>query len=311
MIFCLALCAQQFEVASVKSSAPDARGSTFNFTTGGGLTIKNGTLKGMIESAYEVRDFQIEGGPGWVNSDRYDIFAKSEYGEAPAGRLTPEQVRPVRVKLQALLAERFQLKVHKETKELPVYALTIAKGGLKMAEAPSTPVDGPAGIQGECGKLTGTRTTIDNLVVVLSRTVGRPVQDHTGLTARYNFEVLYTPDNGPCREDAPDRQEIFGALQTQLGLKLEATKGPVEIVVIRPGGEAGQEISVAPRLQPALPSQQRLCRPQLKQPQRRQAWATPPAWKSSTCAIRSRRPVDLDAVEQLMQRHGLSDALLK
>lgn len=227
----LALWAQQFEVASVKPSAPDARGNTFNFTPGGGLTILNATFRTILQTAYDVAGFQIQGGPSWMNSDRFDIFAKSESGEAPAGHATPGAIQQTRLKLQALLADRFRLKAHREKRELPIYALAIGKNGPKLTEA-AGPTSGPAGMHMACGQMTGTGTTMENFARSLTRELGRPVEDRTGLPAKYNFQVNWTPDNGPCQDSSSDLPSIFGALQGQLGLKLESTKGPVEIVVV-------------------------------------------------------------------------------
>ncbi len=109
-----------FDAASVKPGKPgDLRGPAFQFTPGGGLNITNGTLRDIIETGYGVRDFQILGGPGWLNSDRYNIAARSAPGDAQTG--VPE----TRLKVQTLLAQRFQLKVHRETRDLPIYALVV------------------------------------------------------------------------------------------------------------------------------------------------------------------------------------------
>jgi uncharacterized protein (TIGR03435 family) len=224
-----------FEAASVKPSSPgDVRGATFGFTPGGGLKITNGTLRGIIEMAYGVRDFQIVGGPGWLNSDRYDISARSTPG-APGG------IAETRLRLQTLLASRFQLKVHRETRELPVYALVVARGGSKLFSAPA-PVGEQSmpGIRAECGRMTGTMTSMTNLGVYLERQLRRSVLDRTGLTGRYNFELDWMPDSGPCATPAPDGAAVdssggpslFTALQEELGLKLESTKGPVEVIFL-------------------------------------------------------------------------------
>src|SRR6516162_5492058 len=111
---------QDFEAASIKRSAPgNLRGSTFEFLPGGGLRIANGTLKAILETAYDVREFQILGGSGWVNSERYDIVARSADAT--------NDIKAVRLRLQALLRQRFNLEVHQETRELPEYALEVAK----------------------------------------------------------------------------------------------------------------------------------------------------------------------------------------
>lgn len=229
--------APAFEVASVKASQPDARGSTFNFAPGGGLTVQNGTLRGILESAYDVRDFQITGGPGWMDSARFDIFAKTaDPGMQSAG--PEERVRQTRLRLQTLLAERFQLKVHRETKDQPVLALTVARNGPKLKEGADDPAVRGAGIRASCGQMVGTRATMSVLAVVLSRRLGRPVVERTGLTGKYNFQLDWTPDEGPCavpegsEPASVDAPSLFAALQEQLGLRLESSRGPVEVVVI-------------------------------------------------------------------------------
>jgi uncharacterized protein (TIGR03435 family) len=235
--------APAFEVASVKPSPPDARGSTYNFTNGGGLTVQNGTLRGIIEMAYDVRDFQISGGPAWLDTARFDIFAKSAAGDPQMQTATrQERIAESRRRLQTLLAERFQLKVHPETKQLPVFALVVGKNGSKLKNLADVAADAGGGISSGCGRMTGTRTQMANLALVLSRQLGRPVLDRTGLTGRYDFQMEWTPDNGPCAAPADgaspgagsstDGPSIFTALQEQLGLKLDSTKAPVEIVVV-------------------------------------------------------------------------------
>jgi uncharacterized protein (TIGR03435 family) len=221
----LALRAQSFEVASVKPADPDARGNTFDYTPGGGLTIRNSTLRGLVQSAYDVPRFQIQGGPGWMDSDRFDIFAKSEGGSG--------DIRQTRLKLQALLADRFQLRARRENRELPIYVLTLGKNGPKLTESGNASTAGvPDGMHMQCGRAMGTNTTMANFAHSLTRDVGRPVEDRTGLSAKYNFQVDFTPDSDACGELAVDRPSLFGALLEQLGLKLESTKGPVEIIVV-------------------------------------------------------------------------------
>ena len=213
-----------FDAASIKPSNPDSvGGSTFSFTSGGGFAATNATLKGLIESAYDVRDFQISGGPGWLDSDRYDLTAKSSPGASGTTNET-------RQRLQSLLSERFQLRVHRETKDLPEYALVVGKGGAKLREG--EPANGPAGIQRECGRMTGTGASIANLTVYLSRQLDRPAVDKTDLAGRYDFQFSWTPDSGPCAGASSDAPSLFTALQEELGLKLESTKGPVEVIVV-------------------------------------------------------------------------------
>jgi bla regulator protein blaR1 len=239
-----------FEVASIKPSNPNAEGSGIQFMPGGGLRMTNVTLKQMITFGYDVRPFQVQGGPGWINSDRYDLLAKpdSSPGAVDATtnlhKMTDEQFmttqQQMRARLQPLLAERFQLAVHRETKEQSVYALVIGKSGSKLKET-----------KGEGRRMGITRGKIDAqgvplqiFVQNLSSLLGRPVLDQTGLKGDYDFELSWTPDPGqspgpagPPGLDAstppdPNGPSLFTAIQEQLGLRLESAKGPVEMIVI-------------------------------------------------------------------------------
>jgi len=202
-----------FDAASIKLTQPgDVRGSTFSFTPGGGFTVTNGTLKGMIESAYDVRDFEIVGGPRWLDSDRYDLTARSAPGAPGTTSETPRR-------LQTLLSERFELRSHREIRNLPEYALVVGKNGAKLREGAAS--NGPAGIQRECGRMTGTRASVANLTVYLSRQLDRPVVDKTGLSGTYDFHFEWTPDAGPCpgsagggaAADLSEAPSIFTALE--------------------------------------------------------------------------------------------------
>ena len=225
-----------FEVASVRPTDPGRVGSTFNFAPGE-LQIGGGTFRKIMEMAYDLRTFQILGGPAWVDADRYDISAKNDL--ALKGLSQEQRGTEMRRRLQTLLADRFQLKVHRETREWPEYTLVVARGGARLKE-PDSGVGN--GINSGCGVMKGTRTTMSNLAMVLSRQMERPVLDRTGLSGLYDFEMNYTPDNG-CGSRQPDggtansetltdRPSIFTAIQEQLGLKLESIKGPVEVIVI-------------------------------------------------------------------------------
>jgi uncharacterized protein (TIGR03435 family) len=246
-----------FDVASIKPSAPDARGSKLMLEPPSGLQTENGTVRMLITFAYNIRDFQLSGGPGWIGTERYDILAKAE--RSPGSENTPSDPRKMteaqrtrwqeemRERVRALLAERFQLTVHQETREAPVYALVVAKGGPKVEET-EAPADGPQGIQGGGrGVLRGLAAPMSMLAMVLSNQLGRPVIDKTGLTGKYNYKLQWTPDSGPTGGGPgdqpppgveapppadPDGPSIFSALQEQLGLRLESQKGPVPSFVI-------------------------------------------------------------------------------
>jgi uncharacterized protein (TIGR03435 family) len=249
-----------FEVASIK---PNRSGDMRFFISmaPGRFTATGATTKFLIEDAYDVKDFQVSGGPSWINSERYDIEAKepdSVVEELP--KLPPEQRRKVlRSMVQSLLADRFKLKLTRGTKEMPVYALVVAKNGPKLQEAKpvDTQADAPSGPGGHPhlpmmrmspGELTGQGVALSFLASALSQQLGRTVLDQTGLKGNYDFTLKWTPEQGegmmlggpggggppPDSAPPPDTSgpSIFTAIQEQLGLKLETTKGPVEVLVI-------------------------------------------------------------------------------
>ena len=238
----------EFEVASVKAAAPDARGTMINIGNGM-LTVKNSTFKELVATGYSLRDFQITGGPGWIANDRFDIEAKSEaMAAAPKPQsMTDEQrtefERQFKERLRSLLAERFQLVAHTETKEMPIYALVQAKGGSKPQPAKEVE-GGNRGMRMQHGVLTGTSAPVDMLAKAMSDSVGRPVVDKTGLSGKFDWKLEWTPDAGQLQPKAPGQTQeaapapdlsgpsLFTALQEQLGLKLESQKGPAPILVI-------------------------------------------------------------------------------
>ncbi|HWE51355.1 MAG TPA: TIGR03435 family protein [Bryobacteraceae bacterium] len=207
-----------FDVATIKLSAPEQRGSTLYTDVGGKLSLEYMTLKDLIGFAWDVRDFQISGGPKWIDSTHYDVNAKSQ---TAAGLL---QLRPM---VQPLLAERFHLAIHKGTKDLVYYALTIGKNEPKL-----TPSQTPSPqLHGHGGELIGQGISISLLTGKVAEELGRPVLDHTGLTGKYDINLRWTPDDGEQKTD-PSRPSLFTAVQEQLGLKLESQKGPVEILIV-------------------------------------------------------------------------------
>jgi uncharacterized protein (TIGR03435 family) len=187
------------------------------------MTVKNATLRALIERAYNLQAHQIAG-PGWLASEHYDIEA-----EMPAATTRAERVQMI----QSLLAERFGLKYHREQKVLPVYLLVAAKKGVTMQLA--TPDGrGRSGISGSRGRLLAENAQAGEIAESLSLRVGRPVLDRTGLKGGFNFELQFTPD---LDEAVPATAEnaapsIFTALREQLGLELIRSKAPVELFVI-------------------------------------------------------------------------------
>jgi bla regulator protein blaR1 len=243
----LSVCAgaQSFEVASIKRSPPPTIGegqppTGFQIPRGSGrLNTMRTTLRMLITFAYNVKDYQLSGGPGWANSETYDITAKA------AENATPDQIRAM---LQTLLRERFKLVLRQGTKEAPIYELVVAKGGVKIQE--DTTSARSATMMTGRGKAGALRTSLANFVQLLGVVTGRPVVDKTGLTSTYKFDLNWTPDpgeGGPPALGGPDAApldsngpSLFTALQEQLGLKLESAKGPVESLVIE-GAEKPSE----------------------------------------------------------------------
>ncbi len=219
-----------FEVAAIKPSDPNSNGSSSN-TRNNRIVIKNWTLKRMVQRAYNVKDFQITGGPNWTDSARYDIDAKED---GSAEKLTgPARLERWMAEWQALLADRFQVVVHRETKTLPVYHMVVAKGGLKISPVAST--DGST-MNSSRTWLNAKGVSMQNIAGWLSDQMERPVLDASEIPGVFDFRLEWTPDVAPSAKtpetDAPAGPSIFTAIQEQLGLRLEAGKGPVEIIVI-------------------------------------------------------------------------------
>jgi uncharacterized protein (TIGR03435 family) len=194
----------------------------------------NLALRDLIQFAYGLPDSQILGGPAWLGSVMFDIDAKSDpVADAELHALPTEQARHEKqLMVQALLADRFELKVHQETRQLPVYALVVTKDGSKLI--PSK-VDGTTIDTGRARlHIAGSDDTIGILARELAQLLGRPVLNQTGLAGRYDLSLRWAPDDavasGPSTPDLPP--DIFTAIQEQLGLKLESIKGPVPVLVI-------------------------------------------------------------------------------
>jgi uncharacterized protein (TIGR03435 family) len=230
-----------FEVATIKPAVPGSPGRWIKMQSANRFYAKNHTVKSLIEAAYDLTPRAISGGPSWIDSDRYEILAE-----------TPGDVRPnldeQMSMLRRLLADRFKLSFHREQKEFSIYALTVAKSGAKLKESTTSPDATPEGppplvfvLSPEGIWLPGRDATMAELASVFQRAaLDRPVIDKTGLSGRYDFDLKWTPDEtqfdgnavkvpGAADSGKPD---LFAAFQQQLGLRLEATKGPIEALVI-------------------------------------------------------------------------------
>ena len=216
----------EFEVASIQPNRTNER-MDFGFR-GGRLTVRNISVKGLIQIAYGKRDFQVTGGPGWMRTECFDIDAKA-----------PSPARASHDMLKALLRSRFQLALHRATRNGLVYSLVVAKGGLKMKRSAdqSEPEKGGPKELGS-GRIAGEGIPMYVLTNLLSNALGRAVIDNTGLTGKYDVNLRYVADSVPPPSDgdlaAVDALDIaiFSALEQQLGLKLESTRLPQEILVV-------------------------------------------------------------------------------
>jgi uncharacterized protein (TIGR03435 family) len=236
-----------FEAASVKTSAygdlRDVLNAYFDTRMRGGpgtndpgqITFKNASLKSLVISAYGVKRYQISG-PDWLDAGGFNIIAK-----VPPGA-SKEQVK---LMLQSLLAERFKLTLHIETRELPIYTLVVAKNGPKMKVASETDAGGTWGAWNGNARYVATYLTMQNLADFLSPRLDRPVLDRTGLTEHYEFTLTWEAENMAASIRAAARNRgadaelaaepvptIFGAVQQQLGLKLERSTNLTDILVI-------------------------------------------------------------------------------
>ena len=230
----LGLSAQTFGVASIKPS--DRNRPSPPFRIGPASLTNTGTLKHLIMLAYEIKDpdyrAAVLGGPDWTQSEFYDVEARAD---------TPSSPHEIKVMLQALLADRFQLKLHRETKIMSGYALTVDKSGAKLPPPNSgVPPDSTGTIQMGGGELWSRGATMDIFTGALRLELGSPVVNETNIEGHYDFKVQLEEGNAELTErpddsSAPIRPEpavsIFTALR-QLGLKLDSRKLPIEVFVI-------------------------------------------------------------------------------
>lgn len=225
-----------FDVATIKPVDHDPKSGRYITMQGVNRFVeKDYTLKLLIAAAYNLNYKAIAGGPGWIESDHYDILA-----------LTPGEVRPTHDEqmsmLRSLLADRFKLTFHREQKDFSIYELEIAKGGSKLKPSTAPPDDPPqliSTVYPQRMLLPARNVTMSDLVSLMQRAMlDRPVVDKTGLTGRYDFDLEWAPDETQFGGEVPTASAeapsppLFSAIQQQLGLKLEATRGPIAAIVV-------------------------------------------------------------------------------
>jgi uncharacterized protein (TIGR03435 family) len=251
-----------FEAASVKPSDPsNPPGQGIRRQPGGRFNTFNSPVRMLITFAYQIQGYQLVGGPDWIGNERYDITAKMEGDPPPV--IPGTGADHMMLATRTLLADRFKLKIHKETRELDIYALKMAKPGGKPGPkltparggcspdelaarrgAPPPGAGGPppvvCGIQQGPGRIRFGNYPLELFARSIAGRVGRAVVDRTGLPGNWEFELEFQPEVQPGQLPPgtapppvdPDAPSFFTAIQEQLGMKLDATKGPVEVWVI-------------------------------------------------------------------------------
>ena len=216
--------APAFEVASVKTSPPGQAGGGWA-GRGSQLIIQNDALRTIILGAYEVRSYQLAGGPEWIDTERFDIVAR-----APDG--VPRSI----AMLRTLLIDRFRLKTHTETRQIPVYNLVLARDDrrlgpqLRRSTLDCAVTRCTASVVS--GKIQTNGYSMAHVAQLLTGNIDRMVLDRTGLTGVYDLELVWTPDDRAADVVTRDAPALFTAVVEQLGLKLEPAIGPVDVLVI-------------------------------------------------------------------------------
>ena len=218
-----------FEAASIKLNN-SVSGNSSTHGSRGQVMMSNQALKRLVERAFQVKPFQVSG-PSWMEDVRFDIAAKYPEATKDADRA------PM---LRTLLEDRFKLAVHRETKEMPGYALVVAKGGFKLKPAEAGGASTNTNSNGRVWKLTVKSTSMEQLADLLSRQLGQMVRDQTGIQGVYDFEFRWTNnDQGGAGKDADKEAKeaealpsLFTALEETVGVRLQPKKVPVEMIVV-------------------------------------------------------------------------------
>jgi uncharacterized protein (TIGR03435 family) len=214
----------EFEVATIKPSDPNATRTSFR-VEGRHILMSNQPVVNLIALVYGLQGRQISGGPAWIETDRYDIDGVADVEGEPNLKQMQEMYRK-------LLVERFSLSVHRDTKEMPVYALTVGKAGPKnLAKSQGDP-NGEPDQKGGPRKMTFTNCSMEEFSLMLQFMMDRPVLDKTEVAGRFDFVLSWTPMDAAETTDPNAPPGMFTAIQEQLGLKLDAVKAPAEVLVV-------------------------------------------------------------------------------
>ena len=227
-----------FEVATIKLTPPDQPGKLFTVTPGGRQVLTKGTtMNDLIGFAYSMQPKQLINAPDWFDKDKFDITGQPDAEGIP----NPDQMKTM---MRKLLVDRFQLTFHKDTRVLSVYEIVVGKDGQKLT---------PTAVQGNLPGLffrsinpadlmVRNATMVEFAGLMQSAVLDKPVVDHTGITGKFDFELKWTPDQGqfetfggikaPATENADAPPDLFTAIQQQIGLKINSTKAPTDVMVI-------------------------------------------------------------------------------
>lgn len=223
----------EFEVVTIKPSKLDER-FAIRLYPGGTLEAVYATLSDLIRFAYEVHPSQISGGPGWIDSERFDLTGKSNGGATPSLQQSRGMVRQV-------LSERFALEFHREKREMSVYSITIVNGGTKLTASPPGPTVLPSFRTTANGIVAQNASMADFAQILQANFLDQPVIDRTELgNSRFAFTLKWTPDAALAvagrpaapQNDDSDAPDLFTAFQQQLGLKLQSTRSAADVLVI-------------------------------------------------------------------------------
>jgi uncharacterized protein (TIGR03435 family) len=219
----------EWDVVTVKARDPNDTSNNQSMSMKGRqFAIINKTVESMLEAGYGMHKNQIVGAPGWIETERWDVQGLPDVPGSPSLKQVQSLIRKV-------LAERFGLKLHRETKELAVYAITVAKGGEKMIKSAGDPngtMDERDGQSGGVVTMRLTNASMSEFPWALMYFLSRPAVDQTGLTGRYDFQLKWTSDESRAPTDGTAPPSLFTAIQEQLGLKLEPVKAPAEVLII-------------------------------------------------------------------------------
>jgi uncharacterized protein (TIGR03435 family) len=218
----------RFDVVSIKPSAEQNRNKTFRRTPDGGFRAGNYSLKDLIRLGWEVRDFQIAGGPGWLDTERYNVQTKPDVAFSP---VTADGEARQREMVRLMLQDRFRLQVHQQQKEMNVYYLVLAQGAPKLKRTGDAR-EMNTHMSDAKGRMWATKFDMVLFAQYLGGELGFPVIDQTGLTGVYDFELAWNPDDGKIGAETDSRPSMVTAIKEQLGLELKRGKGQVEVVVV-------------------------------------------------------------------------------